>query len=503
MAQHRWVGYVAVAAVAAGARLVQEKVAYGIYIDELTYGEIATSLATGHGLTSYGVPFNLHPPAVFALIAVVISIFSIHGNLADVVLTLRPLFGVVGVAECVVFYGLAGSVVCKRMAFFTALLLALDPFTILFDSRVMLEAPTQLGALCCITALVAAVKHSVPRKAGHLSIIAGFFAAITVTSKETFGLVLMVALVLMWVTQWAGARRLIARTIIGAVIGYVLYILAIAINGTLSPWVTEKTSGVKRLLGIEQSTGFNSPTVHVTFLGRLEADLGQFATTYFLLAVGALCTVLAFRIIKPWRAKRRAACCPEDCAIMVVALWALCAAAYLGFAVVIGTLEEQMFYIMFAPMVLMVFVVLERRRDLFAVGNGKALALFLVILLAVDSGVWVNIHTRHDTTYTQLLTWTSRHLPKNTVVAVDEYSAQFILSGFDIGEWDTPQSWLRQHVQYVLVSTLLDNQRYSGVSPKTARALALGFPVAWSASGTSVGKLVLYDVRGFTHNYSS
>ena len=496
-------GFFAVAAVAAAARLVQEKVAYGIYIDELTYAQLGVSLAGGHGVALYGVPFNLHPPAVFALTAVVINLFGVHGNLADVVLTLRPLFGVVGVVECLVFYGLATYLVSRRMAFFAALLLALDPFTILFDSRVMLEAPTQMAALCCITSLVAAAKQSDVRKAGRLSILAGFFAALTVTSKETFGLVLMVALGLMWVTQWAAPRRAVLRTIIGAVLGYGVYVTAIAMTGTLPAWFTEKTSGVKRLLGIEQTTGFNAPTVHVTFLGRLAADLGQFATTYVLMALGALCTVLIFRIVRPWQADRRTTSSPDDRAAMVVAVWGLCAAGYLGFAVFIGTLEEQMFYIMFAPMVLLIFMLLERRREAFVVPHARALALCLTALLAADGAVWAHIHTERDTTYTQLLTWTTRHLPSNSVLAVDEYSAQFILSRFDMGEWDTPQSWLDHHVQYVLVSTLLDDQGYSGVSPKTARALALGFPVAWSASGASVGRLVLYDVRSFTHNYSN
>ncbi|HEY0936491.1 MAG TPA: hypothetical protein VGD91_22480, partial [Trebonia sp.] len=104
----RWGGAVAVAVAAWLIRATGITVNYNIFIDEVTYTRIADNLATGRGLTLYGQPFDLHPPAALALLAVAIKIFSLHGSLATVLFGLRPFVALLGTLTCALVFVLIG-----------------------------------------------------------------------------------------------------------------------------------------------------------------------------------------------------------------------------------------------------------------------------------------------------------------------------------------------------------------------------------------------------------
>lgn len=114
---------------------------YDIFIDEVTYTRIAENLATGHGMVLYGVPFDLHPPAAFAVYSLAIKVFSLHGSIANILFGLRSVVAVLGGMTCVLAYLLVRLVSNWRLGIIVATIAALDPFEIFFDSRVMLEAP--------------------------------------------------------------------------------------------------------------------------------------------------------------------------------------------------------------------------------------------------------------------------------------------------------------------------------------------------------------------------
>ena len=86
---HRILWMVAIGVVALLARLVALTTSNDIFIDEITYTNIARNLAHGHGVTLYGQPFFLHPPAAFGLFALVIGVFGIHGCTESVIFSLR------------------------------------------------------------------------------------------------------------------------------------------------------------------------------------------------------------------------------------------------------------------------------------------------------------------------------------------------------------------------------------------------------------------------------
>ena len=64
-----------------------------------------------------------------------------------------------GAATCVVTFYLVDAMARRRVALAAALLLALDPLAISFDSRVMLEAPAQLATVSMILFVVLADRY--------------------------------------------------------------------------------------------------------------------------------------------------------------------------------------------------------------------------------------------------------------------------------------------------------------------------------------------------------
>ena len=102
-----------------------------------------------------------------------------------------------------------------------------------------------------------------------------------------------------------------------------------------------------RLVGTTQISGFNSPQVHVSIVSRFLADLPTLAVSYLILGFGTWPPSASWSASRPGdrpRPGRRRAR-----VTVLVALWAVSAAAYLVYATLLGTIEEQMYYILLLP----------------------------------------------------------------------------------------------------------------------------------------------------------
>ena len=148
---------VGIGAVGVLARLIALRTANDLFIDEITYTNIATNIAHGHGVTLYGQPFELHPPARFGLLALVILVIGLHGGTEAVILSLRNVDVVLGAATCVLTYLLVERAANRWVAVIAALLVAIDPLVITYDSRVMLEGPAQRATVTAFLMLAVAV----------------------------------------------------------------------------------------------------------------------------------------------------------------------------------------------------------------------------------------------------------------------------------------------------------------------------------------------------------
>jgi hypothetical protein len=120
------------------------------------------------------------------------------------------------------------------------------------------------------------------------------------------------------------------------------------------------------------------------------------------------------------------------------------------------------------------------------------------MVVMADSAVWVTVHRTPDDEYRQLLAWAPKHLAPGSTVAVTDSTAQFVLSGVVLGQWGTIPLLIKNHADYVLLSTTLDDQGYGLGSRRFDSFLAHHATIVFRADGPSEGRLELYNVRAIT-----
>ncbi|MEP6797752.1 MAG: glycosyltransferase family 39 protein [Lapillicoccus sp.] len=474
--------------------LVRLRDAYDIFIDEVTYTRIASSLAQGDGLTLDGQPFNLHPPAVLALLGAATKVFGLNGDLESQLLALRPMSAVFGALACAGTYLIVERAAGKRYALAAAALLGLSPFVVLYNSEVMLEAPTQAATVALFGFLAAATWASSPTRRQWCIGLAGLFGGITVCSKETFGLVVVVVLLVLLATGWVLPRRPIAAVLAMTATGYAIYVVAVGVAMGFSSWWQAKYGGALRLIGADQQTGFNAATTHVSFLSRVVANATTNGATYALLALGSLATLGLVWRFRPWRPAWRSEATPRERVGLLVALWGLAASAYLAYAIAFGTLEAQMFYIMIFPAAAAVCVWVSGRLPSWGRLGQRACVAILLVALVAQGGAWVAVHTRPAGAYQQFLAWEPTHLPHGSVISVTEDTAQFLVQGAVLGDWHTLADLKAHKVDYVLLSTVLVDQGYGTATKSFQAVLDTHATLLFESTRQGGGSLRLYCV---------
>lgn len=277
-----------VVVVAAVLRLVHVQSAYELFIDEVSYADLSANVAGGRGVVLNGGPFDLHPPLFF--LAAGALLLALGTDLADplaAVIALRPAEAVVGALICGLVALLVARVApggrrSRLVGAGCGLLVALDPFVIRFDSRVLLEAPAMLLTLSGLL-LVTRVLDDPARRRRVLA--AGAVLGLALLVKETFAFVAVLPLLLTAVVLPRVRRALLGCVATAAAIyaGYVVVLLAVGRSGH---WSEQKLSGVRRLLGLDQVTGFNKPG-STSFTARAAELLGSYAVTYVVIALAS------------------------------------------------------------------------------------------------------------------------------------------------------------------------------------------------------------------------
>jgi 4-amino-4-deoxy-L-arabinose transferase-like glycosyltransferase len=523
LSSNRMVWIMGIVVVAAAARLVALRSAYDVFIDEVTYTTISRNLAHGHGLVLYGQPFDLHPPAAFALYAGVIRVFGLHGSVEATLFALRNVPVVLGTVTCVLTFLIVERAGGRWTALCAGLLVALDPMVISYDSRVMLEAPAQ----CAVAAMVLCLVHASGASRGTSSVSvkiretipygidpsatgrpirwrwvlpAGLFGAIVLCTKETFGLVVGLTLVVLVITGWVVPRRQAAVVLALTVLGYAVSVVAVGLTSGFDVWWHATAGGALRLIGTKQITGFNSPTVHVSFISRVLANGPLLAGTYLVLGAGVLAGVGLLWRLEPWspgRYPRRTA----DRVGVLIGVWTLAAAAYLVYATVFGTIEEQMYYILFLPCVMSLCLWFDGTLGSSSPLRGRwrnAAVILVVVALVFDLTAWTVVHARSDDETRRMLTWEATHVPPSAVVSSTDGTTQFLLPNGIIGQWNTIAELRAHHVDYVILATSLVEQGYGVASPAFAQEVEQTGRLVFAADGVSDGSLQVYDVRGIT-----
>jgi hypothetical protein len=262
-------------------------------------------------------------------------------------------------------------------------------------------------------------------------------------------------------------------------------VAAVALSGDWAAFASQKVQGALRLAGTVQTTGFNRPA-SVPLATKLTQDIGQFAPTYCLIGVGAIaCVVLARSRSQPRR---------------LLAAWAGSAFVFLAYAMAFGTIEEQMFYYLVVPALVVTTVATEwlwrttrlRGRHHRAVVAATCVAAALFVAAATSA--YVQVHTTTDDGYDRLVAYLDANVPARSTIAISAATntADFVLDRFSAQKWDTVAQLVRNRAQYALVSTKAVSQGYSAADPTMVPWLRLHATPIWSYNGASVGELILY-----------
>lgn len=475
-------------------RLAMGSRSFDLFGDEVIYADLGRSVFSG-GFPQYrGFIFFLHGPAFFYLEAGWAHLLGAPHTLMGWIDQMRVLNALFAGATAAVIVLLAVRASSLRAAVVAGLLFALDPFCIRQNGRVLLETSMVLWVLLGYLVFIPLIGAPSSSRGRLRAVAAGLLFGCAALTKDEGALLTVVPLLAAAVLGWGPRRAMTFLTLGTTLASYTTYLAVIAANGYTSAFWLDKTTGIRRLLGLIQVTGFHS-SQGISLPARLLAEGNYFGTTYLILILAVPAMVIMIR---------RGGPAPRLLALMYCA-----AALALGYAVVLGTLEEQELYLLVVPSALIIPVAARLRlsastsRILPGTARPRRAAITAAIVLAV--GLSVNLATcaqwlwRPDDGFARLLSYMTDHLPPgaritDAAVGLSGDVGENTLAdyGYHVGFWVTPAARSRYHVRYILVPWAEVNQGYSYLSPAQVRRLIGPGSLLFSFHGRTYGDLALY-----------
>jgi hypothetical protein len=465
-------------------RVIGSATAYDVFQDEVIYTRIADGVATDASVRFGDFPFLLHGPLVFGLWGGLIDVFGLQGTAIQLVHHIRIVnafeAGVVGA----LVLALVSRVTSLRWGLLAAAVFALDPFIVRFDGRAFLETTAMLWTVAGFLVLLplASGTSKSPRRA----IAAGVLFGLALLSKETGAPLYAFALLWCLVRSTPVPRRLAARTSIAAFLVYLPYPVIVLASGDGDQLVDQKLDGVLRLLGLRQDTGFNREG-GPSLVSRITAQLDTFAGTYVLIALGLLALVYVARRGGP--------------AQRLVSLWAAGAFLLLGFQVVQGTLEEQMFYWLVVPSLAVGAVAASLAWPRLATRPSRAVAAAgFAALILFGAVTWVGVRGRDDTAIADTIGWVQSNVPSDTRVAPLVDGSQYLLPQYVLtsdpegGVNVTPAALRASRSRFVLTSSEQVEQGYSTARPALVDWLRANGRVRHVETAPTAGRVTVWEL---------
>ena len=246
---------------------------------------------------------------------------------------------------------------------------------------------------------------------------AGVLFGGAILTKDEAALLTVGPLLAAAVLRWGPRRSLTLLTAATAVACYGAYVTVVTAAGDLGALSEAKTMGAQRLLGLVQTTGFHGPGEDPSAAGspRKSAISGR--------------RTFSWRWPRP---PRRWCCAAAAPGRGLSGFLYLAAAMALGYALVLGTLEEQELYLLVVPSLMVIPVAATLPRD----GRGRdgrgregpvrPATTAIIGALALGLAIGLNVATclqwrqRPDDGYARLIGYMAAHVPAHaTVTAVD------------------------------------------------------------------------------------
>jgi 4-amino-4-deoxy-L-arabinose transferase-like glycosyltransferase len=479
---------VAVAALTVVVRILDVARAYDINSDEVNYTDLSISLQ--HGTfppTFQGAPFVLHPPAFFAIGGSWLGTLGIHGSYFNEVFGLRYLNVVFAAISAVLIYFLGVRMVGRSVGAGAAVLFAFDPYILRQNGRAMLETSTLAFVLAGYLLLLMLVE-SRTRHRRATAIAAGVLLGVGIVDKDMAAILVLAPLVVIAWKDFGIDRRLAVTALVAALVPYAIYVAALTAQGDLSFFVSQETLGLRRQLGLVQGTGFNAPGSPSLF-SVARNQLVHYWVTYLISALGVVSSLyLLVRSDRP--------------VLRIWSLVTLAGAISLVYAVLFGTIEEQMLYFMYVPALLALMatvVILARARYVERPKANhrlrRAVAWGVLLFAVYDLGVWVSVRSTQNDGLQRVTKWFAANAPHPGVIANDTEVTMLLLqrSGFAATQISTPETAAAEHVRYltILSASLVGN--YGSLNPAQAAFFAHYGRLVYQYRESTYGTISIYQ----------
>ncbi len=463
-------------------RAVNVGPSWDIHVDEITYLNIAQSLASRGLVWLYGAPFYLHPPAFFYLEAAWLKLLHPPADPITQIYALRTLNAVIAGLSAGLLLLLGRRIGGWGAGVTAALIFALDPFVARINGQTLLETATLFWVLLGWTVLfLTAGLERGARLGGWRVLGAGLVFGVALLTKDLAAFVTLLPLAVSFAARWALARADAARVAALALLCYATYPLSALLRGEWTQFIEQKFSGLQRFAGIVKTTGFKRAG-GPSLLEAVLANLSTYGSAYLLAVTGLIALLLLLRLGAPLR--------------RLLAAWVGSAYLLVAFAVLIGTLEEQFFYFLSVAATLATAVALAwvLRPTARRTASLPIAALAGVAFIAWTGAVWVQVHLTPSNGYERLRAYLRDHVALGSLISTTTEESQFLTGGYTTGIWTSSSSLQRSGAQYVILSTQQVQRGYGSASPEFLAWLQQHATLAFSTPSRSYGALNLYRV---------
>ena len=447
-----------------------------VFIDEVTYASFADQIAHGQLPNTGGDPFFLHPPLSFVVNALVERVFGVTGDAMDLALQLRWTNAVFGALSVVVAYFVVRRLAGAGPALIAGLVLVTDPFVLRQDGRTMIETPAGLAVLVGWLLVLRALDREPGPARTRRELLAGLVFGIALVTKDMTAAFTLVPLVAAGLWKRTLPWRSIGRVLAAVPLPYLVWLGVVAANGLLGDFAGQKATGVLRMAGVIQETGFNA-TSDADLTSRLVDMVGRFGTSYLLLGACALAGALAAFSVQPVR--------------RLIGLLALFAGLLGVYCVVAGAAEEQFgYYVVLAAVLTTPVALLELVARLPWL---RRPAVVLVALFVVAGAVLgVQARTTTDDGLVQARAFMNA-LPAGSTVGLTSVTGEFALLPHDGWAVQPSLASLAQGgAQYVLTQSQPLSQGYGYAAPQLLGWLAAHATPVFTATGPTSGHTVVW-----------
>ena len=471
-------------------RLVHPDRAYEIHLDEVIYRSMAVSIGEGHLPAMPGeAPFFLHPPGYFVLLAGWRALVWRGGDIFQELYALRGLNIVLGAVTAWLLYAIVRKVANPAAGAATAAIFALDPFALRQNGRSFLETAAMMWLLAGYLGLL--VLQSRKGRDRWLAVGTGLLLGLAIVTKDFAGVLVAIPL------GWAAIRNLdLPRRTIGVVaavacIPYSIWILIVVATGHGGDFLNSKMIGLLRAIGLRQETGFNAEGPPVAEV--LSRTVHLYGLSYLLSAAGI---VAAVGLLASRRPDAR-----------LLGLLGISEVAWLAYAVLFGTVEEQFLYFLLIPALLTVPEAwVEYGRAMLRLGwNRQAVAVLgaLVLLLVLLGGAvqWALVRQRPDDGWRRAVAWLEGNVPPGSTVVVSSRDPKgptvdgLVLTGYKVTEWHSPQARKVSRARWVVIPSALVDDGYVAMTPTDADQIRAEGTMVFSWSSPTLGRLEIVRIN--------